>query len=59
LTSPHSDCKLASVVDRALQSAWTVGKKEIYVCNFVRDGQVSKKEGTRQIEAIRQSKLDT
>jgi hypothetical protein len=42
-----------------LQSAWTVGKIEIYICNMVRDGQLSKEEGLQQIQAVRESQLDT
>lgn len=59
LKSAHSDCRLPPVVDRVLQSAWTVGKIEIYICNMVRDGQLSKEEGLQQIQAVRESQLDT
>jgi hypothetical protein len=59
LRSAHSDCRLPPIVDRLLQSAWTVGKKEIYICNLVRDGQLSKEEGLQQIQAARESTLDT
>jgi hypothetical protein len=59
LKSAHSDCRLPPVVDRVLQSAWTVGKKEIYICNLIRDGQLTKDEGLRQIQAIRETPLDT
>jgi hypothetical protein len=59
LTSAHSDCRLPPVVDRVLQTAWTVGKKEIYVCNLVRAGQLSTEEGLEQIETIHQSAPDT
>jgi hypothetical protein len=59
LKSAHSDCKLPPVVDRVLQSAWTVGKMEIYICNLVRDGQLTKEEGLQQIQAVRESSLDT
>jgi hypothetical protein len=59
LSRPHSDCQIAPVVDRVLQSAWTVGKKEVYICNLIRDGQLSRDEGLRQIAAARESPLDT
>jgi len=59
LRSAHSDCRLPPVVDRVLQTAWTVGKKEIYICNLVRDGQLSKEEGLQQIQMVREATLDT
>ena len=59
LKSAHSDCRLPPVVDRVLQSAWTVGKKEIYICNLVRDGQLTKEEGIQQIQEVREAVLDT
>jgi hypothetical protein len=59
LKSAHSDCRLPPVVDRVLQSAWTVGKIEIYICNLVRDGQLSKEEGLQQIQTVRETTLDT
>jgi hypothetical protein len=59
LKNAHSDCRLPPVVDRVLQSAWTVGKMEIYICNLVRDGQLSKEEGLQQIQAVREAPLDT
>jgi hypothetical protein len=59
LKSAHSDCRLPPVVDRVLQSAWSVGKKETYICNLVRDGQLSKEEGLLQIQAAREASLDT
>jgi hypothetical protein len=59
LSSFHSDCNLAPTVDRVLESAWTVGKKEIYVCNMLRDGQLSKEEAWRQIQSLHSSVLDT
>jgi hypothetical protein len=58
LTSPHSDCQLAPIVDRLLQSAWTVGKKEIYVCNMVRASLVTKEAGLEQITKMREATLD-
>jgi hypothetical protein len=59
LTQAHSDCRLPPVVDRVLQSAWTVGKMEIYICNLIRDGQLSKEEGIQKIQAVREAKFDT
>jgi hypothetical protein len=59
LLNPHSDCRLPPIVDRVLQSAWTAGKKEIYICNMVRVGQLSKEEGLKQIQAVRDTVLDT
>jgi hypothetical protein len=59
LRSAHSDCRLPPVVDRVLQSAWTVGKLEIYICNLVRDGQLSKEEGLQQIQAVHETTFDS
>jgi len=59
LSSFHSDCNLAPTVDRVLQSAWTVGKKEIYICNMLRDGQLSKQEAWQQIQALHSKEPDT
>jgi len=59
LQSAHSDCRLPPVVDRVLQSAWTVGKKEIYICNLVRAGQLTKEQGLQQIQALHEAPLDT
>lgn len=59
LFNAHSDCRLPPVVDRVLQTAWTVGKMEIYICNMVRDGQLTKEEGLQRIKAARQAPLDT
>ena len=56
---PHSDCKLSPVVDHILRNAWTVGKKEVYVCNQVRAGQIDKEEGMKLINSIRSEELDT
>jgi hypothetical protein len=59
LTNAHSDCRLPPIVDAVLRSAWTVGKKEVYVCNLVREGQLSTEEGIEQIDAMRRSSVDT
>lgn len=59
LSGFHSDCNLAPIVDRVLQSAWTVGKKEIYLCNMLRDGQLTKDEAWQQIQRLHSIDLDT
>lgn len=59
LANFHSDCNLAPAVDRTLHAAWSVGKKEVYVCNMIRDGQISVEEGKRQIDALHAADLDT
>ena len=53
LASAHSDCTLPPIVDHVLRRAWTVGKKEVYVSNLVREGLLSKEEGMKQINAMR------
>ena len=53
LASAHSDCTLPPIVDHVLRRAWTVGKKEVYVTNLVREGLLSKEEGLKQIKAMR------
>jgi hypothetical protein len=59
LMSAHSDCRLSPIIDRVLQSAWTVGKKEIYICNMVREGQLTKEEGMQQIQSGQNEVHDT
>jgi hypothetical protein len=59
LSGFHSDCNLAPMVDRVLQSAWTVGKKEIYISNMLRDRQLSKEEAWQQIQTLHSNNLDT
>ncbi len=59
LETTHSDCVLSPVVDHVLRHAWGIGKKEVYICNRVRVGQLSKDEGIDQIEALLGEELDT
>jgi hypothetical protein len=58
LTSAHSDCTLPPIVDHVLRRAWTVGKKEVYVANLVREGLLSKEEGLSQIKDMRSTVPD-
>jgi len=58
LLQPHSDCKLSPIVDHILRAAWTVGKKEIYVCNRIRSGQLSHEKGAEIISEIQLEKPD-
>jgi glutamine---fructose-6-phosphate transaminase (isomerizing) len=53
LASAHSDCTLPPIVDHLLRRAWTIGKKEIYVSNMVREGLLTKEEGMTQIQVMR------
>lgn len=58
LASAHSDCTLPPIVDHILRRAWTVGKKEVYVSNLVREGLLTKEEGMTQIQAMRGANPD-
>jgi len=58
LSSAHSDCTLPPLVDHILRRAWTVGKKEIYVTNQVREGLLTKEEGMAHIKAMRNNLPD-
>jgi hypothetical protein len=58
LASAHSDCTLPPIVDHVLRRAWTVGKKEVYATNLVREGLLTKEEGMAQIEAMRNATPD-
>jgi glutamine---fructose-6-phosphate transaminase (isomerizing) len=58
LINAHSDCTLPPIVDHLIRSAWTVGKKEVYVTNRVRAGLLTQEEGLAQIQEMRAGKTD-
>lgn len=54
----HTDCLLSPVVEHILRSAWSVGKEEVYVCNLVRDGQITIEDGKELIGDLKKNTLD-